>query len=218
MPNSKPFPSTEGDLNTYFKTSVDYLIANAVRLLISATNLADLPLLWDAWNTAYPLTQNPDTKTTTATANKNTARDNLKKLLRSIYADIPESVFTEKDRNTLGIPARSTTRTDAPVPTTKPIAKIDTNNRLEHTINFIDEDGSLAKPEGVRGCQIWIKIGAPAIDPSELAYIATDTQTPYLYKFDGKDAGKAAYYWLRWENTRGETGPWSDAVMATIIA
>jgi len=32
------------------------------------------------------------------------------------------------------------------------------------------------------------------------------------------DAGKTAYYALRWENTRGETGPWSDVVSATILA
>jgi hypothetical protein len=72
------------------------------------------------------------------------------------------------------------------------------------------------KPDGVRGCQIWMKIGSPATDPDELTYLATDTRSPYVYHFEGKDAGKAAYYWLRWENTRGETGPWSDSVMATI--
>ncbi|MEK6257559.1 MAG: hypothetical protein AABP62_02975 [Planctomycetota bacterium] len=26
----------------------------------------------------------------------------------------------------------------------------------------------------------------------------------------------SAYYWLRWENTKGETGPWSAMVSATI--
>jgi hypothetical protein len=48
-------------------------------------------------------------------------------------------------------------------------------------------------------------------------YIATDTPSLYVYHFDGKDTGKAVDCWLRWENKRGETGPWSDAVIATIV-
>ena len=217
MPNSKPFPSTEGGLNSYFQTAVAYVIANAARLLVSASNLALLPTSLATWASTFSISQNPNTSTVTATANKNDARDALKDLLRNIYADIPESALTTDDRNTLNLPERSTTATPAPVPTTKPLVTIDTSNRLEHTINFRDENGNLAKPQGVRGCQIWVKIGASAKDPDELKYLATDTKTPYVYHFEGADAGKPAYYWLRWENTRGETGPWSDEVMATIV-
>ncbi len=45
----------------------------------------------------------------------------------------------------------------------------------------------------MRGAQIWVKIGDPApADPSELTFLATDTRTPYLAKFDGADAKKVA--------------------------
>ncbi|MGQ0627317.1 MAG: hypothetical protein ACT4PL_04355 [Phycisphaerales bacterium] len=30
--------------------------------------------------------------------------------------------------------------------------------------------------------------------------------------------GKTAYYALRWVNTRGERGPWSDVTTATVAA
>ena len=36
--------------------------------------------------------------------------------------------------------------------------------------------------------------------------------------FDGADGGKQAHYMLRWVNTRGETGPWSETATATIGA
>ena len=76
---------------------------------------------------------------------------------------------------------------------------------------------SKAKPEGVAGCEIWVKIGGnPPADPGELRYLATDTSTPYLAEYTGADAGKLAHYWLRWVNTRGEKGPWSDSVSGTI--
>jgi hypothetical protein len=34
----------------------------------------------------------------------------------------------------------------------------------------------------------------------------------------GADANKVAHYMLRWENTRGETRPWSETASATIGA
>jgi len=39
---------------------------------------------------------------------------------------------------------------------------------------------------------------------------------PPVAQFDPADAGKTAYYWLRWENTKGEIGPWSAVASATI--
>lgn len=47
-------------------------------------------------------------------------------------------------------------------------------------------------------------------------YLATNTRTPYVAGFDQADAGKTAADWLRWENTQGETGPWSAVASATI--
>ena len=44
---------------------------------------------------------------------------------------------------------------------------------------------------------------------------ATPTRTGTL---GGADGGKTAHYMLRWENTRGEPGPWSETASATIGA
>lgn len=216
MPNSKPFPSKEADLNLYFQAAVPYLVTNATRLGVSSAHQTTATAQLTAWNTVYPASQNTNTRTKSIVENKDIAKENLMTTLRTIYADIPASALTVEDRNTLNIAERSTTRTPTPVPTTKPIAQVDTSKRLEHTISFTNEDGSAGKPAGVRGCQIWFKIGDPAIDPSELSYMTTDTASPYTYHFAGDIAGKNVYYWLRWENTRGETGPWSDVVMATV--
>jgi hypothetical protein len=219
MPKNGPFPRKEGELNTYFAIAVPYIGSNAPRLKVSAANVTAATTQLGVWNTTYPLTQNPDTATTTANDNKNAARDALMGTLRTIYADIPESVLTAQDRNTLNLTERSTTRTPAAVPSTKPAGTVDTSKRLQHTINFYDSEGTgIAKPAGVRGCQIWLKIGSPApTDPKELDFLATDTKTPYTHDFDGTDASKMVYYWLRWENTRGETGPWSEPIQATVV-
>ena len=76
---------------------------------------------------------------------------------------------------------------------------------------------SKAKPAGVRGCQVWQNIGTTSpVSVGERHDLATDTRTPYVAQFDAADASKTADYWLRWENTKGETGPWSAPASATI--
>lgn len=76
---------------------------------------------------------------------------------------------------------------------------------------------SKAKPAGVHGCEIWMKLGGEAPKEStELTYVATDTRTPYTVVFTGADAGKTAWYWLRWVNNRGENGPWGCPISAMV--
>jgi hypothetical protein len=216
MPKNGVFPSKETDLNIYFNVVVPYLLENRIRLLISQANQDLISLKLEAWNEIFPQSQNSNTKTKTIIQIKDGAKEELMTALRAVYADIPASIWTLEDRNTLNVHERSTTRTPAPVPTTVPIGQVNTSRRLEHTISFTNEDGSSAKPFGVHGCQIWYKIGTPAVDPSELSFMFTDTSSPHIHQFNGEHVGKNVYYWLRWENTRGETGPWSDVVMATI--
>ena len=56
-------------------------------------------------------------------------------------------------------------------------------------------------------------------EPKEaLEMTATDTRTPYLAKYVGADANKVAHYMLRWVNTKGDKGPWSETGSATIGA
>ncbi len=50
------------------------------------------------------------------------------------------------------------------------------------------------------------------------AAVGPRSRTPYLATFAGADANKVAHYMLRWESTRGETGPWSETASATIGA
>jgi hypothetical protein len=216
MPKLGPYPSKDADFNTYVQAAVTYLILNGLRLGITTTNQTALTDRRDEWNAAYPASQNANTRTRTTTKEKTVARKQMIVCFRSVYADIPASSLTNADRFTLNLPVRETVNTPNPVPTSKPVGQINTSRRLEHTISFIDEDGGTAKPRGVRGSQIWCKVGSPVTDVTELRFLTTDTSSPYLHKFEVEDAGKSVYYWLRWENTRGETGPWSDVVMATV--
>ncbi|MCI0358788.1 MAG: hypothetical protein L0211_09930, partial [Planctomycetaceae bacterium] len=111
------------------------------------------------------------------------------------------------------------TPTPSGPPTTAPVGKVDTSQRLQHTVSFSDAatPTSKARPAGVRGCEIWMKIGTPPpATAADLTFVTLDTRTPHVVIFDGADANKTVTYWLRWVSTRGETGPWSAAVSATV--
>jgi hypothetical protein len=106
-------------------------------------------------------------------------------------------------------------------PTTRPVVTVDNSVALRHVIGFTDGATPVrtALPEGVMGAEIWVKIGdPPPVDPSELTFLGTDTRTPYVATYPGADANKVAHYMLRWINTRGEKGPWSETASATIGA
>ena len=62
------------------------------------------------------------------------------------------------------------------------------------------------------------RTGPPPVDPGELTFFAVDTRAPYTRDYDGPQGGKPAHYMLRWVNSRGETGPWSETATATIGA
>ena len=67
--------------------------------------------------------------------------------------------------------------------------------RLSHPISFLDETApqKKAKPKGVIGPEMWVKIGDPRpADPGELSFLALDTSSPYLAEYTGPQAGKTA--------------------------
>lgn len=216
MPRLGPFPSTDGEYNMYALGAVPYLINNRARLMVSLANEDVITEALRTWNETYPLSQDINSRTKTTIENKNAARVVLTEALRATFGDIPQSALTNEDRNTLRLEARNAARTATPVPNTRPVGQVNTNNRLEHTISFTDDGGGHAKPKGVRGCQIWCKVGDPVVNLDELSYLGTDTKSPFIQRYGVDKAGKTIHYWLRWENTRGEVGPWSNVVTATV--
>jgi hypothetical protein len=154
---------------------------------------------------------------------KDTERGTYEGLLRTHSQQIQKRPgTTDAHRAALGITVPDTTGTPVGPPTTAPDVTIDTSQRLRHVIHFartLTEGGGRAKPAGVRGCQIWMKIGSPApASESDLSFVTEDTRTPHTIDFDPADGGKLVYYWSRWVNPRGQTGPWAAPVNATVVA
>jgi len=156
---------------------------------------------------------------------KDASRDTLESAIRQLVRQLQASGdVDDAERAALGITIPDTVRTTAAGGiSTRPIGAVDTSQRLRHEIRFVDEatPTSRAKPAGVMGCEIWVKVAAqnePPADPSELSFVAMDTASPYIAEYNGADGGKTAHYMLRWVKTGGEKGPWSETISATITA
>jgi hypothetical protein len=102
---------------------------------------------------------------------------------------------------------------------TYPDYDIDSGTIRHLILHFYDQGKkkSKAKPPGQHGVEIdWAILDAPPAAIKDLVNSAFDTHTPFTLEFDENERGKTVYFCLRWENTRGQKGPWSE-IMSAII-
>lgn len=151
------------------------------------------------------------------TQEKNASRDYVEQLIRSYLRIAKAHGISDAQLASFG---QFATGSYEPLSNpTRPVGRVDTSQRLRHTISFADEatPDKRRKPAGTIGCEIWAKFGgAPPTDEKECVYVALDTATPYVYEFDGEDAGKMIHYMLRWALRDGGYSPWSETVSATV--
>lgn len=150
------------------------------------------------------------------TITKDAAMTILRDLIKDLRAATKYVKTPANEVASLGIPSGGET---APSNATVPIGQVDTSKRLEHTISFRDaaHQDTKRKPRGVNGCEIWVKIGEPAPgNQKDCIFLGLDTKTPYVAHFDPEDAGKTAYYMLRWLMADGSVSAWGETVSATI--
>lgn len=215
-------PQSVSGFNDWQKQAIAKLTENKTTWGLPEDRLTAITAKATEWDTFYPRYADKNLRSSVVVEEKNVKMSDYGKDLRGFFAEyiLNNSKISDADRVSLGLSSRDRVPTASVAPATQPVAKVDFSVRLQHKIAFSDSNTptSKAKPAGVHGCQIWMKLGgeAPAT-AKELQYIATDTATPYLLEFDGADAGKTAYYWLRWVNKRGQSGPWSVPVSAMVV-
>ena len=215
-------PQNDADMNVWQGNLVAIVEPNVTIWGISLDDFTVVKTKQSTWTTAYAKASNKQNRTAADVLAKDDAGDDFKKAIRSFVAQwlASNTKVTDSDRTRMGLTVKTGTRTPTPAPTTSPVGTIDFSVRLQHSIHYYDEASahSNAKPVGVHGCEIYMKVDGDAPkDASELTYIGTCTASPYTVKFDGAKAGKIVYYWLRWVNTRGEAGPWSTTVNAMVM-
>jgi len=215
-------PQNDAKMNLWQKNLIEIVESKVTEWGILAGDFSLVKAKQMVWEAAFDKASNKQNRTSADVLAKDEAYDDYVAVIRPFVAQwlANNSKVSDSDRARMGLTVKTGTRTPTPVPTTSPIGRIDFSVRLQHSIQFYDETSahSNAKPAGVHGCEVYMKIDGDAPkDASELTYVGTCTASPYQVKFDGSKAGKTVYYWLRWVNTRGESGPWSITLSAMVV-
>jgi hypothetical protein len=168
------------------------------------------------FNTAFENWRNPAERTRTKAAALAEAETDFRKVYRQFYNGYMKSnpLVTDEDLVGAGMPKRSTGgKKPAPKPhtrirvTAKPLG----SGRVGFQYGDEETPGSPAKPDGVHGAEmVYAILDTPPVDWSQLTHSVFFTRTPAELTFAGDERGRKLYFAMRWENTRGEKGPWND--------
>ena len=178
-----------------------------------------------AWNAAFPVHVKAQAAAEGARQAKDAARAALEKEVRPVTNFVqgyPKT--TNADRAEMGITVRDTSPSPAPAPSSRPLALVESGQRLTHQLRLVDESTPTrrARPAGVLGAEVWVKLvdaDQPApTDPAALTFLTMTTKPSFRAEFKAGEGGKTAVYMARWVNTRGEKGPWSEITTATVAA
>ncbi|MDR1119554.1 MAG: hypothetical protein LBM08_01385 [Dysgonamonadaceae bacterium] len=212
-------PSNDGKFLTWEKNLFTYTKAHADAWQIKPATWGVIDQQSAAYEAAWTKAQDPN-RGKADTLAKNEARDALKKSIREYVKEYLENshFVTDEDRKHMGLPVHDTTRTPSPSPTTTLETESKTPSPAVVEIHYRDaKSESKAKPAGVHGAEVaWAVLDHHPEDWEELTHSLFCTRTPAILTFGGRDRGKTLYYALRWENTRGVKGPWTE-IFQTII-
>ncbi len=215
-------PAADAALENWQQNFVSVLANNLEVLGLLITDIAGIQAAQSVWGIAYGAHLTAQNAARGATQSKDTARDALEEEIRPFVQRLQTSpLLTDALRAAMGITVPDPVRTPAAQPSSRPIVSIDTSERLQHSVTFFDAETptSRAKPDGVMGAEIWLATGATPPDSlAQLHFAALATRSPHVIEHLAENAGALAHYWVRWVSTRGETGPWSETVSATVGA
>ena len=213
-------PEADRKFLVWVKNLFAYLIAHAMNWNINPSTWAHIdPPLITAYDDALAKAEDPNRGKADVLA-KNEARDALKSATRRYVKEHLEynSLITNEDRERMGLPVHDTKPTPVLPPDTLPAPTVKQPSPGVLEFHVIDSKSERkAKPAGVHGFETaWAILDAAPTDWSQLTHSSFCTRTPLRLTFSGYERGKTVYFALRWENTKGEKGPWTE-IFNTII-
>jgi hypothetical protein len=212
-------PQSDGAFLEWAKTLTAYASPKLTNFNIPAGAFTPIQAQLTAYETAFEAAQNPN-RGKVDVLNKNEARDTLKTSIRSFvkaYLAYNPAV-SDADKENMGLPLHDGTRTPVPAPTTIPEVELDSSIIRQIAVHFKDAGSEKrGKPAHVHGIELrWALLDNAPASVEDMKNSAFDTATPYTFTFDETDRGKALYICPRWENNKGDKGPWGEIVKAII--
>jgi hypothetical protein len=228
MASNKWFPNGRKERNAIIATTSAFMHVIINRTAIGFA--ADTPngVWYDAvysprlgeYNENYNVWLDPATSTVVARDNLQESEDRFFPLYRKFYGMVKASALvTNGQLEQMGFPPRpSGDKKPHPVDKTFIDLNVIPLGNLVLNVAFENRDtGESIIPYYLTGAVIYYLISDTPITNQELlAYSRLATRSPFELAFSPDDRGKIIYLAARWQNRRGELGPWSEIVSAVI--
>jgi hypothetical protein len=220
MPSKDYIPRKDEDFDILQTNVYTTSSNNASKWSIASTQFSLLSTPRQRWTTAYAAYKNPITRTPGITQEKSDARSAYEPVLRLFIQGqlTHNALVTDGDLRSMGLPVYDRTPTEAKVPDTRPELEVMFPQIMQHSLKVRDsESKGSGKPPHVMGYEIWRRIGGetnPTYD--DMQFVGLATRSPHVLVYTSVERKQTIWYALRWVNTRGEVGPWSEIVSATV--
>jgi hypothetical protein len=214
-------PENEKDFVPWSTNYMLNLTALVSTIKVPPEAVSALGALYNDFEEKYNIAENETTRNKLTVAAKNAALKKLKAGIRQMTKEyiISNHLVTDEQLLQLGLPIHDKKPTPVPTPTSRVVAEAKVIGPGEIDFHIRDEGAgkSLAKPHGVTGCEggFLISDTEPA-NWDDLVHSVYTTTSVLKLQFPNDQRGKRLWIAFRWENTRGEKGPWCE-IMNVII-
>ena len=220
MSSSPYIPRKDAGFNALQDAVYAQVLLHAGAWLIPEQSIAAFQAERGLCNSAYSTYLDPAKRTRAVVREKNDARKEYEAALRLFVQGqiMHNPKVTDADRLGMSLPVYDRTPTPVVPPQTYPELDIDFSQIARHILRVRDsETRSAGKPAHVAGFEIWRYIGGFTWpDFKDMRLVGLATRSPHTLEYDFSERSRVAWYALRWVNTRGEKGPWSEIISAII--
>ena len=155
----------------------------------------------------------------------------MRRIKNHYFLDPP---LIESDFVSLGLRPRDTIKTPIPTPTGQAIAEVSYPGVGLLTLHLKPVEGTIHNKRAEHGYRIYFGImpagGAsvedaagldhylmkPAVTGDQLPHSKFSRRSKVLLEFSAKDSGKTVFFSIRFENAKGDQGPWGPVFSAVI--
>jgi hypothetical protein len=213
-------PSAEAVLAEWALNFATKLTAAPATYGVTAPQALVMQTAYDEFKTAYAAAINPATRTRSAIEAKNIKKAAMIGEVRPLAMQIKlNDSVANADKIELGLTLSAGTLTPVQAPSTPPIIMIISATPRQQSLRVVDSatPQSRAKPRGATGLQLFGKAatGGP-VSADDCKFVGFITRQPFVVNWQAADVGKTAFYYGRWQNAKGEVGPWSLVASFTI--
>jgi hypothetical protein len=213
--NKEYLPGKDADFDAFFNNLINYVDTKTSGDVpawptVPPEAAGALIAAYPPWHEAYVKAQGVHTVVDTEA--KREERRAAVALIRPFVAQyLRFPPVTDTDRTAMNIPNRAANHTPKPAPSVVPEAEIRMPYPMVVEIRFRAEGSARwGKPAKVQGAKIvYALLDSPPATVEELTRSAFDTRSPFTLTFEENQRGKSLYFALRWENAKGQAGPWN---------